>query len=462
MTSEIRKEENTVKFEIQVDSKTIEEAMDKVYKEERHNFQIPGFRKGRVPRRILEVNFGEDLFFEDGINELLPGLIQDFVEENELKLAGQPSVDLKEYYQKGEDLTVLVEVDVMPEFEVEGYKGLEVEKITYEVTDDLLDDRLDHERKQNARTTIIEDRPVEIDDVAVIDFTGFVDGEEFEGGQGEDFELTIGSDQFIKGFEDQLIGKNLGEDVEVNVVFPEDYHQEDLQGQEAVFDVTINEIRQIQYPDIDDDFIQDISEFDTVEEYKENAKKELEEQFENRSDAELRQRVLEMLPSLVEFDLPEAIVDQQIDNEMNSFIQQLSSQGIDVSQFLDGDMDSMRESFRPQAEINLRTQLVLEQIASQEDIQATDEDIDEELDKMAKMYMPNDDQEEERQDFIKSMKDSSVDFLKNSIVENKTIDMLVESANVTEKTEDQYQEELAQRQKEEEENQEETQEENQD
>ena len=431
---DIKRTDNTIEFEIEVSAEELEQAMESVYQRDKKHFSLPGFRKGRVPRQLLESNYGSGIFFEDAINEVLPEKYDEIVKEENLKIAGRPSIDLKDEFVKGEGVTLVVTVDVMPEFDIDGYKGLEIEVEKPEVSDADLDMAIDTIREQHGRMSIIEDRPVEEEDVVVIDFTGFVDGEEFEGGSGSDFELTIGSGQFIPGFEDQLIGAESGEDVEVTVTFPEEYPAEDLAGKEAKFDVAVKEIREINLPELDDDFVMDISEFETVDEFKADLQEDIEKEVENKQKEEIKNKVIDQVVGLVDIEVPEDVIEHNIDQEINSLSYNLQSQGLPLDQYLamvGTNLEQVREDFREIAEDKAKLSLILEKIAEKEDIEVTEEDMRKQLAIMAESFIPEDD-EEEKERFIDRMMENEDQGMKDGMLNEVVIDFLVDNAKVKE------------------------------
>lgn len=428
MTEEIKKEGNKVSFDMIIHSDRIEEAMTAVFNKEKHQFQLPGFRKGKVPRRLLESSYGADLFFEDAVNDLIPEIYEAKTDELKLKLAGQPNISLSEPYEKGKDVVLNVEVEVLPEIELKDYSKIEIPEIKYEVTDELIYNQLEAEKDKAKRAVVVEDRSSKEGDVVVIDYTGFVDEKEFEGGSAEGHSLTLGSNQFIPGFEEQLIGKNTGDDVEVKVTFPEDYGHEDLAGKEAIFDVHINEIQEIEYPEIDDEFIKDISEFDTVDEYRADVRKKMEADFEKRAKADTKQVLLSKVADFADFVVPEAIIENGINREIENFANQIRGYGLDFEQYMEmtgGNKEEMRENFRETAYHNSKVQLVMEAIIEKEEIDATDEEIAEQIKSLAEEYFPED--ELEREKFVELYSGENSRFIKDEFIFDKAVDKLMEN-----------------------------------
>lgn len=418
------KENNKVSFNIELEYEKFEENLQKAYLKNRGQFAIPGFRKGKVPRKILEMNYGEDLFYEDAINLSLPDAYDLAIEELGLEPVDRPEVDVEEI-EKDKPIIIKFQVDVKPEIKLGDYKNIEVEKVDYDVTDEIMEKELKKVQESNGRLIDAGDREVKEGDLLTIDFEGSVDGELFEGGTAENQNLEIGSNTFIPGFEEQLIGKKLYEETEVKVTFPEDYHEESLMGKEATFKVKINEIKEKELPELDDELAKDVSEFDTLEEYKASIKENLEEQFKRREKIELENKVIDEVVAMSELELPEGLINSQLETEVSEFDYQLKSQGIDLEQYLTitgSSMEDIQEQLRPMAIKRATADLVLEAIAKEENIEVTEEDIDKELAKMAERY-----NEEEGKKFIQDMKKRDLSFLNAGISNSKVIDMLLEN-----------------------------------
>lgn len=416
-----KKEKNTVFFNIEISPKEFEKGIQKVYLQTRSRFSIPGFRKGKVPRQIIEMNYGAEIFYEDAINEILPEAYEKAIEELELEPVDRPHVDVDEI-NKGETIIVKIHVDVKPEVTLGDYSELEIEKVEYEVTDEMVDNEILTAQNQNSRMVDASDREVKEGDILTIDYKGFADGEQFSGGTAENQQLEIGSNTFIPGFEEQLIGKNKGEEVEVKVTFPEEYHEESLQGKEATFEVVINEIKEKELPELDDEFAKDVSEFDTLEEYKNSIKERLTEELERQEKIETENRVVDKVVELSEVDVPEGMVETQVENELNDFGYRLQMQGLNLDQYLQltgSDVEGMKDQFRPMAEKRVVSDLVLEALAEKEGIEVTEEDLDEELNLLADQY-----NQEDKEKFIDDMKKGDLDFLNAGIKNKKVIDIL--------------------------------------
>lgn len=381
-------EKSMAKLTIEVSAEEFETALDKAYKKNKNKISLPGFRKGKAPRAMIEKMYGAGVFYEDAANDLIPGAYESAAKESELEIVAQPSIDVTQI-EKGKPFIFTATVAVKPEVTLGEYKGIEVEKKTAEVTDEELQAEIDKVRESNSRMITVDDRAVQDGDITTIDFEGFVDGQPFEGGKGEDYPLTIGSHSFIDNFEEQLIGKNIGEETEVNVTFPEQYQAEELQGKPAVFKVTIKEIKVKELPELDDDFAQDVSEFDTVDEYKEDLKKKL---LENKEAALKREKEEDVVGKIIEnatMEIPDPMVDTQVRQMVQEFSQRIQSQGLSLQQYMQFTgmtPESLTNKLQPQALKRIQSRLVLEAVAAAENIETSDEDLEKELEKMAEMY----------------------------------------------------------------------------
>ena len=381
-------EKSMAKLTIEVSAEEFETALDKAYKKNKNKISLPGFRKGKAPRAMIEKMYGTGVFYEDAANDLIPGAYESAAKESELEIVAQPSIDVTQI-EKGKPFIFTATVAVKPEVTLGDYKGIEVEKKTAEVTDEELQAEIDKVRESNSRMITVEDRAVQDGDITTIDFEGFVDGEPFEGGKGENYPLTIGSHSFIDHFEEQLIGKNIGEETEVNVTFPEQYQAEELQGKPAVFKVTIKEIKVKELPELDDDFAQDVSEFDTVDEYKEDLKKKL---LENKEAALKREKEEDVVGKIIEnatMEIPDPMVDTQVRQMVQEFSQRIQSQGLSLQQYMQFTgmtPESLTNELQPQALKRIQSRLVLEAVVAAENIETSDEDLEKELEKMAEMY----------------------------------------------------------------------------
>lgn len=417
-----KKEINKVYFNIELPSDKFEAAVQQAYLKNRGKFNIPGFRKGKVPKRIIDMNYGEDFFYEDAINALLPEAYDEAVKELGLEPVDTPHVDVDEI-KKGEPIVVKFHVDVKPEVKLGDYESIELEKIEYNVTDEMVEEELKAAQEKNGRMIDASDREVQNGDVLTIDFAGFADGEQFDGGTAEGQTLEIGSNTFIPGFEEQLIGKKKGEEVEVNVTFPEEYHEESLKGQPAVFKVTIHDIKAKELPALDDEFAKDVSDFETLDEYKADIRAKLEENYSNQEKIDKENRVVEKVVELAEVEIPEGMINTQVDNEVSDFEYRMRMQGFELSKYLEltgMDLSQLQEQLRPAAERRVKADLVLEAIGNAEKVEVTDEDIDAELDKLAEQY-----NKDNKEKFIADMKKGDLGFLKAGITNSKVIDLLM-------------------------------------
>lgn len=419
------KENNTVNFTIEIAEGNFEEALQKAYLKNRSRFNIPGFRKGKVPRKMIEMNYGQEIFYEDAINILLPEAYNHAIEELNLEPVDSPEVDIEEI-EKDKPVMVKVSVTVKPEVVLGEYKGIEIEKAEYIVTDELVENELKEAQDKNGRIIDAGDRAVKVGDMLTIDYAGYVDGAQFDGGTAEGQSLEIGSNRFIPGFEEQLVGKNKSEEVEVVVTFPEEYHEESLKAKEATFKVTIHEIKEKELPELDDEFAKDVSDFDTLEEYKASIREKLEQDFKNREEIENENNLLEKVIESCEIDIPEAMVDSQLENEVGEFEYRMRMQGLNLEQYLqitNSTEADLKEQLKPTATKRVKGDLVLEAIGKAENMEVAEEDIDKELEKMAASY-----KQDNVEKFIKDMKKGDLGFLKTAIINQKVIDLLM--ANV--------------------------------
>lgn len=381
-------EHNMAKLTIEVAAEDVEKALQAAYLKERKRISLPGFRKGKVPRQMIEKMYGAEIFYDDAANALIPKAYADAYDECELDIVSRPEIDVVQI-EKGKDFIFTATVATKPEVTLGEYKGLEVDKVSTRVTQKEVDAKIQEEAEKNARTITVEDRAVQDGDEVVLDFEGFVDGVAFEGGKGENYPLTIGSGSFIPGFEEQLVGAEAEKEVEVKVTFPEDYHAEDLKGKEAVFKCTVHEIKAKELPEIDDEFAAEVSEFDTLEEYKADVKAKIKEQKAAEGKAKQEDQVVEQAVKNATYELPEAMVETQAEQMANDFAQRMQSQGLTMEQyfqFTGTTAEQMMEDLKPQAVKRIETRLVLEAIAKAENIEISDEKLDEEIGKMAEAY----------------------------------------------------------------------------
>jgi trigger factor len=422
----IKKEGNKVNFKITVDRKSFDLSVEKAYKKTRKNYNIPGFRKGKAPRVVLETQFGKGLFYNDAIEILFPEVYPEAVKELDLDPIDNPDLDVEEISEDN-GIVMVLNVEVKPEFELGIYKGIEVEKVDDTVKDEDIDAKLNQMLENNARMVSAPEKAIEDGDTAVIDFEGFDNEVAFEGGKGENHNLVIGSNSFIPGFEEQLVGKKAGDDVDVNVTFPEEYHAEDLAGKPVVFKVSIKDVKVKELSTLDDEFAKDVSEFDTLDELKKDTRIKLEEEAKVGAENELRSKVVEKVAEGTEVDVPEVMVKTQIDNMLNELHYQLQAQGFGLDQLLSmtgRTIDEMKEERKDEAQKVVKSSLVLEAICDKEEIGATEEELNTELESMATMYNMKLDE------IKKALREEDLEDIKNQIKMRKTIDLLVENAKL--------------------------------
>ena len=417
-------EKNMAKLTIEVSAEEFEAAIEKAYQKNKGKMSVPGFRKGKVPRKMIEKMYGVGVFYEDAANEIIPEAYAREVENCELDIVSQPSIDVVQV-ESGKPFIFTAEVATKPEVELGEYKGISVEKQAVEVTEEDLENALQAEREKQSRMVPVEDRAVENGDTVTIDFEGFVDGVAFEGGKGTDYALNIGSHSFIDTFEEQLIGKNIGDEVEVNVTFPEQYQAEELQGKPAMFKVNVKAIKAKELPELDDDFAQDVSDFDTLAEYKEDLKKKLAEKKEEEASAKFEEDLVEKVVGNAKMDIPTPMIDLQVKQMVDNFARRISSQGLSIEQYMQFTgmtFETMAAQMRPQAIKTIESRLVLEAIVKAENIEATAEEFDKELEKMASMYQMEVDKLNEL------ISDKEKDAMKLDIAVQKAVDFIVAQA----------------------------------
>lgn len=381
-------EKNMAKLTVEVSAEDFEKAIEKVYQKQKKQISIPGFRKGRVPRVMVEKMYGKEVFYEDAANDLIPDAYDNALDECEEDIVSSPKIEVTQI-EAGKPFVFTATVALKPEVKLGEYKGIKIEKIEREVTEEEILAEVNRERNKNARNITIEDRPVKDGDMTVIDFEGFVDGEAFEGGKGENYPLTIGSGAFIPGFEEQLVGAEIGKEVEVKVTFPEDYQAEELQGKEAVFKCTVHAIKEKELPELDDEFASEVSEFDTLEEYKEDVKKNLTEKKVKDAETARENAAVEAAVKASEIEIPEAMLETQQRQMVDEFSQRITMQGMSMEQYMQftgATYEKLIEQVKPQAEERIRARLVLEAIAKSENIVATEEDYEKEMKTMAEVY----------------------------------------------------------------------------
>ena len=418
---------NMVKLTVEVEAEAVDAAIKAAYNRQKNKISIPGFRKGKVPQAMIEKMYGAEIFYEDAANELLQKNYPAAVDESGVDVVSQPSVDVTQL-EKGKPFIFTAEVAKRPEVTLGKYNGVTVTKIDTSVSDEEVDTEIETQRNANARTITVTDRAVQEGDTAVIDFEGFVDGVAFEGGKGENHPLEIGSHSFIDTFEDQLVGKNTDDEVEVNVTFPEQYQAAELAGKPAVFKVKINEIRAKELPELNDEFVQDVSEFDTVAEYREDVKKKLQERKDNAAKGTKEDEAIQKIIDKSKMEIPEAMIDMQAQSMIDEFAQRIAAQGMSFDQYLQFSgmtIDKLKEQVRPEALQRIQSSLVLEQIAKEENIVASDEDVDAEIEKMASMYGMK------AEDLKNYMGDSEKESMKRDIAVKKAVEFVM--ANVKER-----------------------------
>lgn len=381
-------EKNMAKLTIEVSAEDLDKAMEKAYQKQKSRISLPGFRKGKAPRKMIESMYGKGVFMEDAVNSLVPQEYTKALGECDLEIVSQPEINVTQM-EPGKALIFTADVAVKPEVTLGDYKGVEVPKSEIAVTDEEVDAEVKKEQDKNARTVAVEDRAAANGDITTIDFEGFVDGVAFEGGKGTDYALTLGSGTFIPGFEDQLVGANTGDHVEVKVTFPEEYQAKELAGKEAVFQCDVKKIETKEVPELDDEFAKDVSEFDTLAEYKEDVKKKLTEKKEKEARTAKENAAVDKAIENAQMDIPELMTKTECRQMMDDFSRRMQQQGLSMEQyfqFTGQSMDKMMEDMKPQALKRIQTRLVLEKIAEVENIQPTEEEVNEEISKMAEMY----------------------------------------------------------------------------
>ena len=380
--------ENTVELEFKVSAEEFEKALTAAFRKANKEITVPGFRKGKAPRNVVEKMFGQEIFFNDAIDAILPQAYEDAVKEAGLVVVARPELDIPTCTRE-EGFTVKATLTTYPEVKLGQYKGLKVEKTVIPVSDELIEAELMNMQERNARLVSVSDRAAQLDDTANIDFEGFADGVAFEGGKGEGFDLLLGSGQFIPGFEEQIVGHNIGDEFDVEVTFPTEYHAEDLAGKPAVFKTKLNDLKVKELPEIDDEFAKDVSEFDTLEELKANIKEVKGEEADRAAELDMENKLVSQVVEGMEANIPEAMYETRVDDMVNDFANRLSQQGLSIElylQYTQMDMESFRKTFREQAEEQVKIRLALEAVVKAEDITASDEEYEEELMKAATAY----------------------------------------------------------------------------
>ncbi len=422
-------EKNMAKLTIEVAAEDFDKAIDKVYNKQKSKIQIPGFRKGKAPRHMIERMYGKGIFFEDAANELINEEYPKAVEECGESVVSNPDIEVSQI-EAGKPFIFTATVALKPEVKLGKYKGVAVEKMDLEVTDEEVDAEIDQERSRNARTVEVTDRAVQVDDIVTLDFEGFVDGTAFEGGKGTDYPLTIGSGSFIPGFEDQLVGFEIGKEGEVNVTFPEDYQAENLAGKDAAFKCTVKAIKVRELPELNDEFASDVSDFETVAEYKEDVKKKIAERKENEAKAKREDEAVKAVIEDAEMELPEKMIETQQRQIVNDFAQRIQYQGMDMNQYMQytgNTIEQLMEQVKPQAIERIQSRLVLEAVAEAEKLEVSDEEVEEELQKMADQYKMELDKVKE------IMGESQLKSMKEDLAVQKAAKFLVDNAKETAK-----------------------------
>ena len=416
---------NEVKFEITVEAEKFDEAIKKVYFKSAKYFNIPGFRKGKAPMQIVEKYYGKEIFYEDAFNEVAQDALEEAVAENKVEVVSRPEVDIKQI-EKGKDLIFTVVMQTKPEAELGKYKGIEIPKIEYNVSDEDINHELGHMQEHNSRLISVDDRAVEKGDIATIDFEGFVDDKAFEGGKAENYDIELGSNTFIPGFEDQIVGMKIDEEKDVNVKFPDEYFSKELAGKDATFKVKLHEIKKKELPKLDDEFAKDVSEFDTLDELKEDIKAKLEKQNADKEKYETEEAVVKALCENVKVDIPSGMVETEVDRMLNDFKQRLSYQGLKLDQYLKmlgKTEEEMRKEYEPQANEGIKSRLAIEAVIKAEKIEATDKEIEEKMKEMAKNYGKENDEE-----FLKN--ENVRNYIKEGLESEKAIDFLIKNAKM--------------------------------
>ena len=386
-------ENNMAKLTIEVPANDLEKALQSAYMKQKNKIAMPGFRKGKVPRQMIEKMYGPEIFYDDAANALIPKAYSEAYDECDLEIVSRPEINIVQI-EKGKSFIFTADVATKPEVKLGEYKGLEVDKVSTRVTQKEVDAKIQEEAEKNAREVVVTDRPVADGDEVILDFEGFVDGEAFEGGKGENYPLTIGSGSFIPGFEEQLVGAEAEKEVEVKVTFPEDYHAEELKGKEAVFKCTVHEIKAKELPKLDDEFAQEVSEFDTLADYKADIKKNLTEKKKEAAKSERERLAVAAAVENATMEIPDAMVKTQVNRMIEDFAQRLQQQGLSIDQYFQytgmqsvgGSPEQFMETMKPEATTRIKNSLVLEAVAEAEKIEVTEADIDAEIEKMASMY----------------------------------------------------------------------------
>lgn len=421
-------ETNVVEIEFTADKETFEAAVNRAYKKQVGSITVPGFRKGKAPKHIIEKMYGKGIFYDEALNEIAPKAYEDAIKDQDFKIVSQPEFDVTDIGDEG--VTFTAKFYVKPEVEIADYAGIAVTRTVREATDDEVNAEIEQTQKRNSRQIEITDRAAQNGDIAVIDFDGYVDDKPFDGGKAEKYNLTLGSGSFIPGFEDQVVGKNVGDEFDVNVTFPEDYHAKELAGKPAVFKVKLHEIKFNELPALDDEFAKDVSEFDTFDEYKADVKAKINERYKAQADGEVEEQLISALIEKLNAEIPEPMYAAETENFVRDFDNRLRMQGLDLKTYFKYtglDLDALRNQMRPQAERQVKTRLALEKIAALENIVPTEEEINEEYDRIVKAYGIEADK-------VRELVDEAM--VKEDVAVKKAVDFVKEKAAVTEKAYD--------------------------
>ena len=426
MSIKVEKTENKneLKLEFTIKAEKFDEAIKKVYAQSAKYFNIPGFRKGKAPMNIVEKFYGDEIFYEDAFNEVVSVEYEKELKENDIQAVSRPDIDVTQI-GKGKDLIFTAVVQTKPEVKLGKYKGIELKKIEYNVSDENIAHELGHMQEKNARLISVEDRAVESGDITVIDFEGFVDGVAFEGGKAENHELTIGSNTFIPGFEDQVIGMKIDEEKDINVKFPEDYFSEDLKGKDAVFKVKLHEIKKKELPKLDDEFAKDVSEFDTLKELKDSIKEKIDQENKQKAKYETEDAAVKAVADNVEIDIPSGMIETEIDNMTKEIEQRLSYQGMKLEnylQMLGKTNEEFRKEYEEQAHTSVKNRLVLEALIKEENIEADSEEVSKKVKEMAEMYGQKEEDLQKNEGFVK--------YIEETLKTERAVEFIVENAKI--------------------------------
>ena len=416
---------NEVKFEITIEAEKFEDAIKKVYFKSAKYFNIPGFRKGKAPMQIVEKYYGKEIFYEDAFNEVAGEALEEAVSENKVDIVSRPEVDIKQM-EKGKDLIFTAVIQTKPEAELGKYKGIEIPKIEYNVSEDDINHELEHMQEHNSRLISIEDRPAENGDTVNIDFEGFVDDKAFDNGKAEDYDLELGSNTFIPGFEEQIVGMKIDEEKDIKVTFPEEYYEKKLAGKEATFKIKLHEIKKKELPKLDDEFAKDVSEFDTLKELKDDIKAKKEKQNKDKEKYETEEAIVKALCENVKVDIPSGMIETEVDRMVKDIENRLSYQGIKLDQYLkmvQKTKEDLRKEYEPQAQEGIKSRLAIEAVIKAEKIEATDKEIEDKIKEMAKNYGKENDEE-----FLKN--ENVRNYIKEGLESEKAIEFLIKNAKI--------------------------------